>query len=360
MQPTIIADIRAEALDMPLTEPFAIATGTQQVAHNVLIRLVLGDGTEGLGEAAPFPAVSGETQQSTLEALVQTRALLLGRDARSWRKIGQLLAEVLPDQPAARCGIEMALLDALLRRQDMPLWSFFGGSSTALETDMTITAGDAQHTARAARAIADRGIETIKVKVGALSPEEDVQRLATIHQALPQARLLADANGGYTAAQALAFLQAVASAQIPLLLLEQPLPREDWAGQVEVARRSPIPICADESVRSAADVLHIVRTGAAHVINIKLMKCGLDEALSMWSIARAAGLQLMIGGMVESILAMTFSAHFAAGLGGFSYVDLDTPMFIAAHPFKGGFRQQGARLSLDHIEAGHGVELREK
>ena len=72
----------------------------------------------------------------------------------------------------------------------------------------------------------------------------------------------------------------------------------------------------------------------------------------------SAGVKLMIGGMVESPLAMSFSAHLAAGLGGFSYVDLDTPMFMKEHPFSGGFEQQGARLSVAHVKAGHGVSLR--
>jgi L-Ala-D/L-Glu epimerase len=91
------------------------------------------------------------------------------------------------------------------------------------------------------------------------------------------------------------------------------------------------------------------------VLNIKLMKMGIAEALDVVGIARAAGLGLMIGGMVESILAMTCSACFAAGLGGFTFVDLDTPMFLAVNPFDGGFAQQGATLALDQIAMGHGV-----
>jgi L-Ala-D/L-Glu epimerase len=91
------------------------------------------------------------------------------------------------------------------------------------------------------------------------------------------------------------------------------------------------------------------------VINIKLMKCGIAEALDIAAIARAAGMGLMIGGMVESTLAMTVSACFAAGLGGFSFVDLDTPLFMAETPLVGGMRYEGARITLDHIEAGHGV-----
>ena len=87
------------------------------------------------------------------------------------------------------------------------------------------------------------------------------------------------------------------------------------------------------------------------------MKSGVVEALAIWNVATSAGLKIMIGGMLESVLAMSFSAHFAAGLGGFTYVDLDTPMFIREHPFVGGFEQEGARLSVARVEAGHGVTV---
>jgi L-alanine-DL-glutamate epimerase-like enolase superfamily enzyme len=364
MPPLPITGIVAQPLPMPLVAPFTIATGVQERADNVLVRVRLGEGAdacEGLGEAAPFPAVSGETQGGALLAVHAAADLLLGRDARHLRTLCALLTQALPAEPAARCGIEMALCDALLRHHHLPLWVHFGGGGTVLHTDMTITAGDRDHAAAAARAIADRGILTLKVKIGALSPELDAERLWAIHQAVPQGQLLADANGGYTVPQALHFLSLLQHHRVPLALLEQPVPREDQAGLLAVASRSVaaygVPICADESARTAADVLQLVRSGGAQAINIKLMKSGLFESLAMYEIARAVGLQLMIGGMVESILGMTFSAHFAAGLSGFSFVDLDTPMFIAAHPFSGGFRQEGSRLTLCHIAEGHGVGL---
>jgi L-alanine-DL-glutamate epimerase-like enolase superfamily enzyme len=88
------------------------------------------------------------------------------------------------------------------------------------------------------------------------------------------------------------------------------------------------------------------------------MKAGVAEALQVAAVARAAGLGLMIGGNVESILAMTMSTCFAAGLGGFGYADLDTPLFLAANPFDGGFAQDGGRISVAAIAAGHGVRPR--
>ncbi|ADO76010.1 dipeptide epimerase [Stigmatella aurantiaca] len=357
MHPTLITALTVEPLDLPLTEPFAIATGAQHVAHNALVRLTLADGTTGLGEAAPFTAVSGETQAGTLAALQSVRERLLGKDARAWRPLSEALSEALAGQPSARCALETALLDALARHHRVPLWVFFGGAGTALDIDMTVTAGDRAHAVASARAILARGITTLKVKVGATSPEQDVERLVAIREVAPQARLFADANGGYTEAQARAFLTGLERAQVPLALFEQPVPPEDFEGLAALTRASRIPICADESARSAQDVLRLVRERAAHGINIKTMKCGVVESLTMWHLARAAGLELMIGGMVESVLSMSLSAHLATGLGSFHYADLDTPLFIARHPFRGGYQLEGAQVSIASARAGHGVEL---
>ncbi|MFP2902583.1 dipeptide epimerase [Corallococcus sp. 4LFB] len=358
MRPTLITHVAFEALHLPLTEPFAIATGAQHAAENVLVRITLADGTVGLGEAAPFTAVSGETQASTLAALEPVRGLLVGRDVQAWRPASEALGDALALAPSARCGVEMALLDALTRHHRIPLHAFFGGAGTALDIDMTVTAGDVAHAVASTRAILGRGIDTLKVKVGALDPDADAARLVAIHQEAPKARLFADANGGYDVAEALAFLKELERAEVPLALFEQPVPPSDFAGLAEVTRRSKVPVCADESARSAKDVLRLIRENACHGINIKTMKCGMVEAVTMWSLARAAGLELMVGGMVESVLAMSASAHLAAGLGGFTYADLDTPLFIASHPFQGGGTYAGARLTLDPDAPGHGVTLR--
>ncbi|OJH42297.1 dipeptide epimerase [Cystobacter ferrugineus] len=357
MHPTLITELRFEPLNLPLTEPFAIATGAPERADNVLVRLTLADGTVGLGEAAPFTAVSGETQASTLEAMASVRDALVGRDASGWRPIGAWLTEALPRAPSARCGIELALLDALGRHHRMPLATLFGGAGRALDIDMTVTAGDEAHAAASARAIVARGIRTLKVKVGALTPEEDVRRMVIIRREAPGARLFADANGGYTVAGARAFLSGLEAAGVPLALFEQPVSREDWEGMAELTRASRVPICADESARTVADVVRLGREGGAHGVNLKLMKSGVVESLAMWNVARAFGMELMMGGMLESTLAMSSAVHFAAGLGGFDYADLDTHLFIREHSFRGGLRCEGGRVDVGHVQAGHGVEL---
>ena len=349
-----IAEVEAVPLDIPLIEPFAIAGGSQPVARNVLVTLRLADGTRGYGEAAPFPAVTGETQSSTLAALVALTDAVRGADARGWRALAARLTEARRDAAAARCALETALLDALMRQAGLPLWSLFGGHGTELETDMTITAGSAEHAARSARAIQARGIRTIKLKIGG-APADDLARVEAVHDAAPDAPLILDGNCGYDALSALALLDELRGRGIPVALFEQPTARHDWEGIRRVTREGGVPVAADETVTTAADALRAAREGAVTCVNIKLMKAGIAEALDIAAICRAAGIALMIGGMVESILAMTVSAHFAAGQGGFSFVDLDTPMFMAAQPFAGGFVQQGGHLSVATSGPGHGV-----
>jgi len=359
-----ITQIDIQPLDLPLSEPFAISGGAPNVAQNVLVRVTLADGTVGLGEAAPFPAVSGETQASTLLALNDARPRLLGQDVRALRHLAATLAEVCPDEPAARAGCELGLLDALLRQHHLPMWSFFGGQTKTLVSDLTITAGDTAHAIAATQAALLRGFSTLKIKVGAGSVAADAERVIAI-QRQTQARggtgasvqLVLDANGGYSADQALLLLAELAAAHVPIALFEQPVARADRLGLLEVARLSAVPICADESARTAADVLWLVQSRVVRAINLKLMKSGLFETLAMYEIARSAGLQLMIGGMVEGPLAMAAAAHMAAGLGGFSFVDLDTALFVASHPFQATGLQHDATWDLQAVHAGHGVTL---
>jgi L-alanine-DL-glutamate epimerase-like enolase superfamily enzyme len=353
-----IADVTAEPLDMELTEPFGIATGAQLVARNVLVRVTLSDGTVGLGEAAPFPAVNGETQEAVLSALAEARAALLGLDAERIRSIAAVSRAALPDVPTARAAFESALLDAFCRRHQLSLWSFFGGSEPLLLSDITITTGSPADAEAAALRAAAAGFRTLKVKVGGAGFDHDRARLAAIARAAPSAELVLDANASLSAEAALELLSALGDARRRVTLFEQPCGRFDFDGLRRVREHAGTRVAADESACSASDVLRLTLERAVNVINIKTMKSGLFEALDMITVARASGLGLMIGGMVESKLAMTVSACLAAGQGGFEFVDLDTPWFLEDAPFTGGWQERGPALQVDQIGPGHGVVLR--
>ncbi len=165
-------------------------------------------------------------------------------------------------------------------------------------------------------------------------------------------------TAGSAADAAIRLARALDARGIHPILFEQPVPKDDWRGLAEVARSCGFPVAADESAASTADVLRIAETRAAHVINVKPMKAGLVEAMEIALVARAAGLGLMIGGMVEGKMAMSASACLAAGMGGFAFVDLDTPLFLADDPFEGGYAQNGEQIDLTPIALGHGVTPR--
>jgi L-alanine-DL-glutamate epimerase-like enolase superfamily enzyme len=349
---TEIVSLRVDPLDIPLTEPFGIAGGATSVTESAVVAVELGDGTIGLGEASPLPTFNGETRGVVLEALAAMRATVVGEDARAWRRVASLAHQ---KSGAARCALETALLDALAKHAEMPLWSFFGGAERALVTDVTIPIAGVDEARRAATARAAEGFTRLKVKVGGARASEDLARLAAVHEAAPAAELMLDGNGGLTAEAALDLLSDLRARGVTPILFEQPVPSDDLDGLATVARRGGVPVAADESVATAADALRVAAAGAARVVNIKLMKSGVVEALAIASVARAAGLDLMIGGMIEARLAMSMSACFAAGLGGFAFVDLDTPLFLAEDPFTGGYQEAGPRLDLSPIHAGHGV-----
>ncbi len=353
--PTLIRRVLVEGLDIALKKPFGIAGGAQTRAANVMVTVELEDGTRGYGEAAPFPAFNGETQLGAIAAVLAARPAVIGADARSFRAIAAAIRPLGAGTGSARCAIETAVLDALTKHAGIPLWAFFGGAGRSLATDITITTGSIAEARSEATAFTAEGFSRLKVKIGAGTPEEDVARVAAIHEAAPGAGLILDGNGGLSAQATLAVIEALSALGIKPILLEQPVPGDDWEGLIEVSRKAGVPVAADESAATAADALRIAQTGAAQVINIKLMKSGVVEAMAIAEVAKAAGIGLMIGGMVEATLAMSMSACFAAGVGGFSFVDLDTPLFMAEEPFEGGYLRSGERMDLEPITRGHGV-----
>ena len=354
MPRSTIVSVDSKVLELELTEPFGISGGSHDLARIALVRVTLADGTMGLGEAAPLPAYNGESVEGVLHALAAARPLWVGTDGRAWRRRARDLDVATSESASARCALETALFDALARRCNLSLYNWFGGSAPRLlESDVTIPIMDAASARSAAERWWAQGFRCFKIKVGA---GDDAERVLAAKAGAPGAQLLLDANGGLSAKQALHLIDTLNHHGVAIALFEQPVPAQDWAGLEQVSKR--VRVAVDESVVTASDVLEAARwLGAPHVVNVKLMKSGIVTALDIVATARAAGLSLMIGGMLESSLAMSTSACFAAGVGGFEFVDLDTPLFLRHSPFGGGFTWRGAELDLSSIQLGHGVSL---
>ena len=179
----------------------------------------------------------------------------------------------------------------------------------------------------------------------------DIRRVEAVHGELPGVAFIGDGNQGFSRDECLSFVSGVAGFEGRLVLLEQPLAREDLEGLAEIRRKTGIPIAVDESVRSLSDARQVIRQGAADYVNIKIMKTGLIEAHEIAAFTLASGLKLMIGGMVETRIAMGCSFSLVLGMKGFEVLDLDTPLLLSHDPISGGYGYNGPRLLPWH-EAG--------
>ena len=352
-----IQKIQIFPLRAPLIQPFRTALGSHDALDNLLFVLTLADGTKGYGEAAVATHITGETIPATRRNLQAAGRWLVGQDVRDVWHISGTLHERWNNSPAMIAAVETALFDALTRQFGCPLWQLFGPRCRRLQTDITIVIADLQETEATVRRFYHQGFRQFKVKIGR-NFDEDVARVAAVHRLAPKAVIYLDANQGFSADTTLKFLRALKRLKIRPALLEQPVPRADFEGLKKISRSTDIPVCADESARNLSDVTAIIRTKAAKVISVKLMKSGLVEAGRIARAAKAAGLKLMISGMMESPLAMMAGAHLAAGLGCFSYIDLDTPFFIRGHA--GGHKYLSARgvYDLSKVRKGIGVTFK--
>lgn len=348
MRPVVVESVVARALSVPTAEPFVIATGQVHATRSVLVEVVLedaGDGRRatGLGEGACFPPVTREDQPEALDGLHHAAPSLLGAKLSTLMHLHGLLDGTLGHLPVARAAVEVACLDALARLDAAPLFQWLEGDDAAaspLETDVTIPLLAPQRMAALAAEWWARGFRALKIKVGKHF-DDDVKALEAMVKAAPGARFRPDANGGLTPEEALAFLAAARTLGAHVECFEQPCATP--AELAEVARRTDVPVVADESVKQAADLdgLHV---GG---VNLKIVKSGsLLRARDVGLLAKARGLKLMVGGMVETRLGMTAAAHLAASLGGADFADLDTAFLLTSDPFHGGYVATGAQLSL--------------
>jgi L-alanine-DL-glutamate epimerase-like enolase superfamily enzyme len=339
------------ALDVPLRRPFGIAGGALPSVANLLVEVELVGGVRGFGEAAPFPAFNGETRDSARAAIERALPGLVGKDVRPWAVIAAELGAAVPSASGA-CAIEMAIVDALTRALGVSLRTWIGGAEDELTTDVTITTGSVDDATR--DAIAWREFTTLKIKVGGGDVERDVARVLAIARARPDARLMLDANAGFSGDEAVQLATALRKRDVVPVLFEQPT-HTDPAAMADTRARLDLPVALDEAIVVADDVVRCARGRLGDVVNIKLQKSGICGALDIAAAARAHGLGLMMGGMVETRLATGAAACLAAGLGGFAFVDLDTPLFLADDPIDGGYAQRGERIDLRPIAAGHGA-----
>ncbi|MBI3872154.1 MAG: dipeptide epimerase [candidate division Zixibacteria bacterium] len=349
-----IARLAAWPIDIPLTDGFAISRGTVVTAANVFVCVDLHGGATGYGECAPFTDLTGEDQKGTLAAIESLRDLVLGQTAATWRRLSQILHEAAPRQPAARCGLETAILDALCRAVGLPLWTLFGGAAVGVqETDVTIPILGRERSLDLAREWRARGFRILKMKVGR-NLDQEIATILDICRLWPDVSFVVDANQALSETEALRLMSTLKNHGTNVRLLEQPVGRADLTALARLRRDSPFPIGVDESAGSRDDLVRIIRAQAADVVNLKIMKSGVIEALDMATLALSSGLAIMFGGMIETRLAVGCSLALVAGVGPAHTLDLDTPLLLAADPVDGGYCYDGPLMHLSP-GPGHGA-----
>ena len=319
--------LRLETLRLSPTFAFRIAHGSHQEYENTLVRLEH-EGIVGLGEASPSHYY-GETPEMVRSALT-TWAPHLGEDPFALDAIEARLDGVLQGHHAARAALEMALHDWIGHSLGQPVWKLFGldRARTPLSC-VTLGMADPAEMLRKLETVAD--FPMIKVKLGGPSDVENLRRIRGAYAG----RLQVDANTAWSAADAVRVLETIAPLDIELV--EQPVPRGDLDGLAWVRARSPIPVFADESCHSLADIAKLA--GRVDGVNLKIMKTGgLREMLRMIHAARAHGMKVLLGSMMETSLGLSAAAQLAPLA---DYLDLDGRWLLANDPFEGAPRERG-------------------
>ena len=335
-----------EILTLHTKHPFVIARGGSSEWRTVLVRVVdESDGAEGWGEAAGN-RFYGESLETVIGVLPRLQAALDGVDPWAIELAEAEMHRAIRGHPAAKSAVSAALHDLAAKRLGVPLYRMWGlEPRTAPLSSYTIAiAGNDELRRRVEEA---HEYPVLKVKLGTDRDEEIVR---VVRAAAPDKRLRVDANAAWTAKHALRMIELLRDLDVEFV--EQPLPPHDLEGLRFVRDRSLLPIVADESCLVAADVARLA--GVVDGINIKLAKCGgLREALRMIATARAHGMLVMAGCMIESSLGITAAAHFGPLL---DCADFDGAALVANDPYLGATIDEGCiRLTEG---AGLGVRLR--
>ncbi len=329
-----ITSVELIRLSMEMAEPYQVAYNTFTRAENILIRITAG-GIDGWGCIAPDPDVTGEDLleiHGTAETILP--GLLKGEDAMRRAFILNRLRKQTPGLFSLHSGVDIALWDLLGKKAGLPVWKILGGYREKIKTSVTIGICGVPDTIKQADAFLREGWQILKIK-GGLNVETDIIRLHELRGKYGQKlRIRFDANQGYSQEEALYFVEKTRELQVELL--EQPTrkSRPDLLGIV--TRGSAIPIMADESLVSLVDAFHLVKHGLVDLMNIKLMKTGgITEAVQVDAVARAAGVEVMVGCMDEAALGVAAGLHFALSRKNIRFADLDGHFGLKGDPSAG-------------------------
>ena len=314
-------NIDAQSIALTLTTPFRISRNVQHTSANVIVRINHA-GYTGYGEASPYEYY-GESPETVLDCIALF-ADNLGDDPFLLEDITEKMDKIIQLNPSAKAAVEMALYDLMGKMLNVPLYKLLG-LNPARATHTSFTLGIDTPVNMAKKALVARDYPILKVKLGT---RHDLDIIKAIRDVTP-AVVRVDANSAWTPKEAIRNIQAMAPYNIEFV--EQPIAAHDYDGLRLIREHVPLPIMADESCVTVDDIPRLV--GCVDGIVIKLMKCGgIRHALKMIHVARAHNLQIMLGCMIESSVAITAAAHLTPLV---DYADLDGNLLVSDDPYVG-------------------------
>ncbi len=337
MNPFTLISADISLIRLKLKRPFTTALGRKTETTNAVISIRLKSGAQGRGEASSS-VVWADTSPTRLASTLRRLAKSFhGRDAR---ELASEIWKLGGNVPPAASAFECAIAAAIAQTSNTDLWHLCGGAQNRLTTNITLSAAPPAMTRASAREAAAEGFRTLKIKVGTRG---DFERVAAAHAAAGNPRIILDGNQKLGLTKSLRLVERCLKRGMKIILLEQPVASDNLKAFLECARLCPVPVAADESLRSADDARRIIDSGVRAAFNIKLSKTGFEQSLRIASLGRAAGTPLMIGCMQESSAGLGPSASLAAGTGWFSFVDLDSDHLLEHSP-QGPFKRSGPVL----------------
>ncbi len=344
-----ISKIEIYRYSIPMV-PFTIATGTMKFAQNMLVYIHTDEFITGVGECSAFPMIAGETQDTCFVLAKDFAQIWKGKNANDIPGRMKELDQYIAGNHTAKSAFDMALFDIAAKRKEMPLYQYLGGEYFEPESDLTIGIGDAAFMAeQAIDFVQNKQANILKVKLGK-NPEDDIRRIMAIRKAIGEnIGLRIDANQGWDYEGAVLALTGMQDLGIEFC--EQPMPKYLDEKMPSLRRISSIPIMADESVFDHRDAERMIKNLACDYINIKLSKAGgILEALRIHDVCDAADMPNMLGGMLESRVALSAKVHMALSCPNIRFYDLDTCLLgHLVDPVTNGVQFDGMKLKLPNL-----------
>ncbi|MDR1914185.1 MAG: dipeptide epimerase [Clostridiales bacterium] len=325
-----ITNIKTSRNTLKLKQPFITALRYVDVVESVIVNVETDDGLVGWGEAVPTGVITGDTTESIISAINNyiSPAVLRHNILEEFDIVMHKLHASIHNNTSAKAAVDMALYDLLAQSLNLPLYRLLGGTRSAVKTDITISLNNIQQMITDSLEALRQGFSILKIKVGK-EGLRDAVTVAEIRKAVGNSvELRVDANQGWSAKEAVRNIRAMEDYDISMV--EQPVKAEDIDGLRYVTKNVCTPILADESVFSPRDAVEIITTGAADMINLKLMKTGgIYQTLKICGLAETYDVKCMMGCMMESKLSVAAAAHLACAKRVITMVDLDAPFLCA-------------------------------